>query len=259
MRGVGPAGNVGAEGTEGNSSEGGVLLDGRPPEERDMNRSYRPVGWHILPETRVLSYNDGRTVRPGETLTVPGPAIVGQHGLHAALRIHRAMFDAAGDVVCRVRVEGQVDRLPGGHIVAGTERTCLWMVDGWKVFQEGLLDAIEWMVGNRVSGLADAIAERRAWLETATRESTPPPRPEFCLDTRAPVGVASERYMASLAFDPLRPSEGDCYAVRLIHTWSAASFHAAASRTDSLEARRRWQAELLRRIRAAPRETGTDQ
>ncbi|HEX6972592.1 MAG TPA: hypothetical protein VF234_10280, partial [Limnochordia bacterium] len=55
-----------------------------------------------------LPHGDGRVVRVGETLTVPGPVILCERGLRASVRAIDALPYAPGPIVCRVRLSGEI-------------------------------------------------------------------------------------------------------------------------------------------------------
>ena len=76
-----------------------------------------------------LAHGDGREIRIGETLTVEGPPVLCQHGLHASPRILDALrYTQQGDglVLCRVTLGGIV--LHDDDKSVATERTVVAML-----------------------------------------------------------------------------------------------------------------------------------
>jgi hypothetical protein len=80
-----------------------------------------------------LPHGDGRIVRVGETLTVPGPVVLCERGLHAGVQAHDALQYAPGGMLCRVRLSGQI--VHGNYKVVATERTTLAMVDATRTLR----------------------------------------------------------------------------------------------------------------------------
>ena len=83
-----------------------------------------------------LPHGDGRIVRAGETLTVPGPVVLCERGLHASVRAIDALEYAPGSIVCRVRMGGEIVAPKGENKLAATERTVLWMADADRALHE---------------------------------------------------------------------------------------------------------------------------
>ena len=81
--------------------------------------------WHFLRKDRKLRYGDGRLVKTGQTLTVDCKPVLCESGLHASVRPMDALLRAAGPVICRVEVGGQV--VEGEGEIVGTERHAIWM------------------------------------------------------------------------------------------------------------------------------------
>jgi hypothetical protein len=77
-----------------------------------------------------LPNGDGRVVRVGETVTVPGPPVLYHHGLHATVRAWDALPYARGPILCRVRLSGTiVEGKDKADKACATERTVLAMAD----------------------------------------------------------------------------------------------------------------------------------
>ena len=81
------------------------------------------LAWHFCRNDRKLGYSDGRLVKTGQTYKVGGKPILCQHGLHASIRLIDALNYAAGDVLCRVKLSGNI--VHGKDKIAATERTVL--------------------------------------------------------------------------------------------------------------------------------------
>lgn len=75
----------------------------------------------------LLPRGDGREVRAGEVLSVPGPTVLCKRGLHASERAIDALAYAPGVIVCRVRLSGDIKR--EDDKIVGLEREVLWMAD----------------------------------------------------------------------------------------------------------------------------------
>lgn len=85
------------------------------------------LAWHFCTEGRKLGYGDEREIRVGETLTVEGPVMLCDHGLHGSVKLLNALSYAPGCTVERVRIGGEV--VHGDGKLVGTERTCLGIGD----------------------------------------------------------------------------------------------------------------------------------
>lgn len=95
-------------------------------------------GWHFCGEDLKLGYNDGRSIRAGETLTVEGTPVICSYGLHACEKALDALNYASGPIICRVRLSGTVIQGTGENVdkYAATSRTVLWMADATNVLHE---------------------------------------------------------------------------------------------------------------------------
>ena len=80
-----------------------------------------------------LPHGDGRIVRVGETLSVPGGIVLCRHGLHASAYARDALAYAPGPILCRVQLSGQIVR--GDDKAAASERTTLAMVDATRTLR----------------------------------------------------------------------------------------------------------------------------
>lgn len=129
--------------------------------------------WFAAPDkdgTVRLPHGDGRPVVVGETLTVIGPIVPCERGLHASRRAIDAIQYAPGAVVCRVRCSGEI--VEEGDKLACSERTVLWMADASRVLRLFACDiAKEALLAERKRGRephADswrAVEVARRWIE----------------------------------------------------------------------------------------------
>lgn len=102
------------------------------------------IGWHFLREDRRLGYGDGREVKVGEALTVDGPLVLCERGLHASPRAIDALQYAPGPIACRVRLSGEVLGPTDEHVdkACATERTVIAMIDATDVLREFVRDTL---------------------------------------------------------------------------------------------------------------------
>ena len=91
-----------------------------------------------------LPHGDGRRVKVGETLSVEGPIIACQSGLHASVRAIDALQYAPGATICRVEVWGDVQQ--EHDKIAGRYRKVLWMADADKALRLFACDCAERVV-----------------------------------------------------------------------------------------------------------------
>jgi hypothetical protein len=81
--------------------------------------------WFAAGDT--LPNEDGRKIVVGERLTVPGPLVLCQHGLHGSIRCLDALGYAPGQWLHRTRHAGEI--LVDGDKLCSTARTVLARVD----------------------------------------------------------------------------------------------------------------------------------
>jgi hypothetical protein len=121
-----------------------------------------------------LPHGDGRVVRVGETLTVDGPPVLCQQGLHASVHALDALAYAPGPIVCRVRLSGKI--MEGKDKACATERTVLAMADverDLRIYALGL--ALAALRAERAAGREPdprswaAIETTIAWMEGRAR------------------------------------------------------------------------------------------
>ena len=116
-----------------------------------------------------LPHGDGREVRVGETLTVDGPIIPCERGLHASRRVLDALDFAPGPILCRVVLSGdvveQTDKL------AASARTVVAMGDVSHALHEFACRCAERALAReRLAGREPdarswaAVAAKRQWL-----------------------------------------------------------------------------------------------
>ena len=97
-------------------------------------------GWHWLRSDRRLRYRDGRLVEDGEvveagkTYVAEGPLRICRNGMHASKRALDALERAPGPIICRVRLEGELQHDNAKSV--GRSRTVLWMADATTVLHE---------------------------------------------------------------------------------------------------------------------------
>jgi hypothetical protein len=121
-------------------------------------------GWSFVPPD-----HDGE-VRVGETLTVDGPLVLYQRGLHASVLAWDALPYARGPILCRVRLSGTI--VEGPYEACATARTVLAMADverELRIFALGVARAA--LLAEQAAGLEPdprswaAIETTIAWME----------------------------------------------------------------------------------------------
>lgn len=83
--------------------------------------------WKFLHDDRRLGYGDGRLVEVGVTLTVDGPPLLCERGIHASRRAIDALQYAETAIVARVACEGEI--VEGVDKLACTRLTPLAIFD----------------------------------------------------------------------------------------------------------------------------------
>ena len=116
-----------------------------------------------------LPHGDGREVRVGETLTVDGPIILCEQGLHASRRVLDALGFAPGPILCRVELSGTV--VEGADKLAASARTVVAMGDVSHALHEFACRCAERALEQeRAAGREPdprswaVVAAKRAWL-----------------------------------------------------------------------------------------------
>lgn len=89
------------------------------------------LAWHFVGTT----LRDGRPV-PADAVTLvhDGALVLCESGLHASERLLDAVDYAPGNILCRVRMGGEL--LRGGDKMVARERTILWRIDAKSTFRE---------------------------------------------------------------------------------------------------------------------------
>jgi len=125
--------------------------------------------WHFLRDNQHMQYHPFTHVVPGKTYTAEGPLSLCVRGMHASERALDAVCYAPGNVVCRVRLDGEIVR---GHDKAcARTRTVLWLANAERLLYEFACDAAEQAIiqADLAGQPSDtrsvmAIGARRAWL-----------------------------------------------------------------------------------------------
>ncbi len=228
-----------------------------------------------------LPNGDGRVVRAGETLTVPGPVVLCRHGLHASRRAIDALVYAPGPVVCRVALFGEVRH--GDDKMAATKRTVLWVADATRelhAFAAGV--ALGVLRDERDAGREPdprswaAVEAKRAWLEgrisdadlaAATADawaaaSAAAWAATWAAARTAESGAATAAAWAAETADAWAAASAAAWAATWAATWTAESGAAtaaawAAERADASAATRDRQSAALEELlmTLAPKET----
>ena len=122
--------------------------------------------WHFLSEDKCLGYGDGRVVEVGQTLECKGDPVLCDNGMHGSVRLIDALRYAAGPIVCRVEIEGDV--IEGDDKLCGRRRTVLWMLDATRILHEFACmcaeDALA-LVEQPDERSVAAIEAKRKWLD----------------------------------------------------------------------------------------------
>lgn len=130
----------------------------------------KPVlGWWFAADD-TLPNGDGRAVVVGETLTVPGPVVLCERGLHASRRAVDALRYAPGSILYRVRLSGEV--VEDDDKMVATKRTALWRIDATRALRLFACDAAESaLLSERAAGRDpdprswEAIRVTRLWID----------------------------------------------------------------------------------------------
>ena len=124
------------------------------------------LAWHFLREDKRLGYYDGRLVEVGVPLECKGDPVLCDNGMHGSVRLVDALRYAAGPIVCRVEIEGDV--IEGDDKLCGRRRTVLWMLDATRILHEFACmcaeDALALVEQPDERNVA-AIEAKRKWLD----------------------------------------------------------------------------------------------
>jgi hypothetical protein len=123
------------------------------------------LGWHFCRNDKRLCFNDGRRIHTGRTIKVDCKPVLCQSGLHASRNLLDALHYAHGNILCRVRLSGEI--VHGDDKMVATERTVLWMRSVAPILHEFACRSAERAL--RRAGVTDercwnAIKVKRLWL-----------------------------------------------------------------------------------------------
>jgi len=125
--------------------------------------------WHFLRLDRRLQYAPHTLVEAGGTYIAVGRLVLCENGMHASPRALDALEYAPGDIICRVRLDGE--HLVGHDKLCARSRTVLWLADAGPLLHEfACLTAERALAQLAASGTTPdpeslaAIAAKRAWL-----------------------------------------------------------------------------------------------
>lgn len=132
------------------------------------------LAWHWCRSDRRLGSDDCRVVRAGGVYEVAGPVVLCKRGLHGCRTAMQALHYASGDVICRVRLSGDIRE--GYDKLAASRREVLWLAEAGATLHrfavwcaEAALDRIE----TRVTAdprLREALAVKLRWVEGLASE-----------------------------------------------------------------------------------------
>ena len=127
------------------------------------------LAWSFVREDCMLQDSTNLSMKPGITLIVPAPLIMGEHGLHASVDPLDALYYGSGSTICRVEL--------AGTILEETDRLCadrctvIWMAYVSKALHEfACWCAEEALQEADKAGCVlphwtlEAIGARKAWL-----------------------------------------------------------------------------------------------
>jgi hypothetical protein len=132
------------------------------------------LAWHFVHQSRRTAiYVDGRpeytgpVVDPGLVQRIDGTPICCVRGMHASPRAIDALAYAPGPIVCRVELDGEIDRQ--SDKCAAQVRRVLWVADATRTLHEFACECAEsvlHLVPHEYSiAAALAIYVKRLWLD----------------------------------------------------------------------------------------------
>lgn len=131
--------------------------------------------WHFSAFSLRLRYGDARLIERGKTLSVEGPVILCERGMHASEDIFDALHYAPSSYLWRVAVWGDVRR--DVDKIAGTHRHALWGLDAEEILR-GMafraadravrVHAVTAMRADGLTKLADRLSELPAIVDHAS-------------------------------------------------------------------------------------------
>jgi len=127
------------------------------------------LAWHWCRRDRRLGPGDHRAVRAGGVYDVDGPIVLCKRGLHGCRTAMQALHYASGDVICRVRLSGEIrenyDKL------AASRREVLWLAEAGATLHRFAVWCAEASLAQmeaRVTvdpRLREALAVKLRWVE----------------------------------------------------------------------------------------------
>lgn len=101
------------------------------------------LAYHFLANDRRLAHDRTRTapITVGDTITVDGPVVLCERGLHGSRRLYDALNYAPGNILCRVLISGEVQEQDDK--LAGASRTVIAMIDAESLLREWACDCAE--------------------------------------------------------------------------------------------------------------------
>ena len=181
------------------------------------------LAWHFLSEDKRLGYYDGRLVEVGVPLECKAEPVLCDNGMHGSIRLLDALRYAAGPVICRVEIEGDV--IEGQDKLCGRRRTVLWMLDATDLLHEFACECAEdalALVDEPDARSVAAIAAKRKWLRG---EITDEELAAACSAAWAAVDNAADAPAEAAA----RAAAGVAWAAARSAAFSAARYAASAA------------------------------
>jgi len=201
------------------------------------------LAWHFVGNT----LRDGRPIpADGEWLTHEGAIRLCKSGLHASPRILDALQYAPGSTVCRVAVDGEIQR--GDDKLAASRRVIFW-----RLGAAAILQAFARSAALSVIHLWDARAIVREYLETGDESLRRAAR----TGAWAAVNASDEWVAANAAKAAANAAEGA--AARAVRDAARAAARDAANAGARAAAMQKFDAELEAMIRAAAGNPGGGQ
>lgn len=127
------------------------------------------LAWHWCQHNRLLGFDDDRSVYTGGVYEVDGPIVLCKHGLHGCRTALQALYYASGDVICRVRLSGEIWEDP--EKLAASRREVLWLADGGPTLHRFAVWCAEPALSRMARGetvdprLREALAMKLRWVD----------------------------------------------------------------------------------------------
>lgn len=185
------------------------------------------LAWHFLSEDKRLGFDDGRLVEVGVPLECEGAPVLCDNGMHGSVRLIDALFYAAGPIVCRVEIAGDI--IEGDDKLCGRKRTVLWMLDATRILHEFACECAEGAltpVDNPDPRSVAAVEAKRKWL---AGEIT-----DYELDAAQLAAAYAARAAAATATAAADGARAAAWAAVRTTAWSVAhgTAYAAAEASD---------------------------